>query len=57
MFREAVLAFMGVGSDGSGGCTPERKADCEFQYGEYRDFVCKTCEHNVNKHKEDPDAK
>ena len=55
MFREAVLSFMGVGGAGSGACTPERKADCEFQYGEYREFVCKTCERNMNRDKGKPD--
>jgi|GEM_PF-2084377 len=58
MFREAVLSFMGVaGTADSGPCTPEMKGACEFQYGEYREFVCKTCEHNVSKRKETPDAK
>lgn len=57
MFREAVLSFMGVGSTSdSGPCTPEKKAFCDFQYGEYRDFVCKNCEHNVNRTKRKPDA-
>jgi len=57
MFREAILSFMGVGGAAdSGPCTPERKASCEFQWGEYREFVCKDCEHNVNRDKGNPDA-
>ncbi len=58
MFREAVLSFMGVGGTGdSSPCTPEKKASCEFQWGEYTEYVCKTCERNVNRDKGKPDAK
>ncbi len=56
MLREVVLSFAGVGAADNGPCTPERRARCEFEWGEYTEFVCKTCERNTNGNKGKPDA-
>ncbi len=48
MFREAVLAFLGVDTNG-GGCTKERKERCRFEWGEYIEWACSVCEHNTNR--------
>jgi hypothetical protein len=42
LFREAVLAFMGVGSAAE--CSVEGKKICEAQFGEFLDWACKKCE-------------
>jgi len=49
LFREAVLAFFGVGGKGkeAGKCTAQEMANCKAQFGEYFEWACKHCEKKV----------
>lgn len=42
IFREAVLAFLGVRSEE--GCGPEQRDKCRAQFGEYLKWACDNCE-------------
>ncbi|MEP9411905.1 MAG: hypothetical protein HRF42_11015 [Candidatus Brocadia sp.] len=48
VFREAVLAFLGVKDDNGEKpaqekCTAGRKKLCQFEYAEYLEWACQNC--------------
>lgn len=44
MFREAVLAFMGVRDKAADGCDKKQKAKCKLEFGKHIEWACKNCE-------------
>jgi len=47
LFREAVIAFLGVGkSGGKPPCDPRRREECRWLHGEFADWACEHCEEN-----------
>lgn len=47
MFRETVLAFMGVkDKPAAGGCDEKQKAKCKIEFGEHLKWTCSQCEKN-----------
>jgi hypothetical protein len=45
LYREAILALLGVGQDGGGGkCTAKEIEHCKTQFGEYFEWACAHCE-------------
>jgi hypothetical protein len=47
LYREAILALLGVGSEDAGGggkCTAKETAHCKAQFGEYFEWACAHCE-------------
>jgi hypothetical protein len=55
-FETEVLSIWNK-SGGQGPCNEEQKKQCKYEFGEYLDFTCRSCERNPNRDTGEGDIK